>query len=325
MSTRAGAAMRELAVGESVTLAVSPRERYGQTGLAVAAGARYAFRAGGKWRDWTRLCGPEGWGSGLLTRLGRLRGRPFFLLCGTVGRDDGNACPIQSRHPSAARRAVEVAPVPAVDLGSAGAEAVAGRAADAIDGAYRALGRRHDVHAGVDYALVRIEAGEGRVVRHREFFFERVLKDLPRLPQPIRVVCREASPALLRYVSGLNQLTARRLYDMVCERGYAGQASHFRFLVSSMRPRPPAEAYLRLRKVEGLGMGDVKMLATTGAFMGLHGTLQTLVLASLAGSVIGLVYIKLTKQDYSSYQLPLGTFLGATAIVIALFQGPLRA
>jgi transposase len=46
-------------------------------------------------------------------------------------------------------------------------------------------------------------------------------------------------------------LTARRLHDMVCERGYVGQASHFRFLVSSMRPRPAAEAYLRLRTLPG--------------------------------------------------------------------------
>lgn len=46
-------------------------------------------------------------------------------------------------------------------------------------------------------------------------------------------------------------LTARRLHDMVCERGYAGQPSHFRHLVSSMRPRPPAEAYLRLRTLPG--------------------------------------------------------------------------
>lgn len=46
-------------------------------------------------------------------------------------------------------------------------------------------------------------------------------------------------------------LTASRLYDMVCERGYAGQGSHFRFLVSTMRARPPAEAYLRLRTLPG--------------------------------------------------------------------------
>lgn len=46
-------------------------------------------------------------------------------------------------------------------------------------------------------------------------------------------------------------LAASRLYDMVCERGYAGQSSHFRHLVSTMRPRPPAEAYLRLRTLPG--------------------------------------------------------------------------
>ena len=46
-------------------------------------------------------------------------------------------------------------------------------------------------------------------------------------------------------------LAASRLYDMVCERGYAGQSSHFRHLVGTMRPRPPAEAYLRLRTLPG--------------------------------------------------------------------------
>ena len=46
-------------------------------------------------------------------------------------------------------------------------------------------------------------------------------------------------------------LAASRLHDMVCERGYAGQASHFRHLVASMRPRAPAEAYLRLRTLPG--------------------------------------------------------------------------
>ncbi len=82
--------------------------------------------------------------------------------------------------------------------------------------------------------------------------------------------------------------------------------------------------YQAVRKKEGLGLGDVKMLATTGSFLGLHGSLQTLVLGSLAGSLVGLIYIKLARKDYSSYQLPLGTFLGATAIIIALLQGPWR-
>ncbi len=81
--------------------------------------------------------------------------------------------------------------------------------------------------------------------------------------------------------------------------------------------------YMALRRREGLGFGDVKMMAAVGAFLGLHGALYTLVLGSIAGSVIGLVYIRVTKQDFSTYQLPMGTFLGAAAIVIALLAGPL--
>ncbi len=64
------------------------------------------------------------------------------------------------------------------------------------------------------------------------------------LVEPYRAFIRET---LEKYPT----LTASRLYDMVCERGYTGQASHFRFLVSTMRPRPPAEAYLRLRTLPG--------------------------------------------------------------------------
>jgi len=42
-------------------------------------------------------------------------------------------------------------------------------------------------------------------------------------------------------------LSAARLYVMVRERGYEGCASHFRHHVAGMRPRPAAEAFLRLR------------------------------------------------------------------------------
>jgi transposase len=46
-------------------------------------------------------------------------------------------------------------------------------------------------------------------------------------------------------------LRASRLYEMVRSRGYPGGPDHFRALVASLRPRPPAEAYLRLRALPG--------------------------------------------------------------------------
>lgn len=42
-------------------------------------------------------------------------------------------------------------------------------------------------------------------------------------------------------------LPASRLYTMVVERGYPGGPDHFRGLIAKIRPKPPAEAYLRLR------------------------------------------------------------------------------
>src|SRR4029453_2830346 len=48
------------------------------------------------------------------------------------------------------------------------------------------------------------------------------------------------------------------------------------------------EAYFRYSGHEGMGGGDVKMLAMIGAFLGWKLVLVTLVLSSLAGSLIGL-------------------------------------
>lgn len=74
----------------------------------------------------------------------------------------------------------------------------------------------------------------------------------------------------------------------------------------------------KLRHKEGLGFGDVKMLAMVGAFLGIQGALLTIVLGALAGSIIGLVYIKATGKDAGSFQLPFGSFLGAAALVAAI-------
>jgi leader peptidase (prepilin peptidase)/N-methyltransferase len=80
--------------------------------------------------------------------------------------------------------------------------------------------------------------------------------------------------------------------------------------------------YRRVRGREGLGFGDVKMLAMIGAFLGLRGALQTLIFGSLAGSLIGLIYIRAARKDYATYELPFGTFLAFSALALALLQSP---
>ena len=82
------------------------------------------------------------------------------------------------------------------------------------------------------------------------------------------------------------------------------------------------ETYYRVRRVEGLGMGDVKMLAMIGAFLGWKLMLVTLVLASFAGSLVG-IGVMLTGRGGMTFALPFGTFLAVGALVAAVAGDPI--
>jgi len=78
-----------------------------------------------------------------------------------------------------------------------------------------------------------------------------------------------------------------------------------------------AEGYYRLRGQEGLGMGDVKMLAMIGAFLGWPLMLLTLVLASFAGSAVGIALMASGRGTMQA-ALPFGTFLALGALAAAV-------
>jgi leader peptidase (prepilin peptidase)/N-methyltransferase len=78
--------------------------------------------------------------------------------------------------------------------------------------------------------------------------------------------------------------------------------------------------YQKVRDREGLGFGDVKMIAMMGAFFGLQRTLLVLVLGSVVGTVIGLGFILLARKDAATYELPYGTFLAAAALGYIFFS-----
>lgn len=80
-----------------------------------------------------------------------------------------------------------------------------------------------------------------------------------------------------------------------------------------------AEAWLWLRGEEGLGLGDAKLLAMFGAFLGWRGAVATLVLGSIAGSIAGLAMLALGRAQAKT-RLPFGLFLGAGAL-LTLFLG----
>lgn len=83
-----------------------------------------------------------------------------------------------------------------------------------------------------------------------------------------------------------------------------------------------AEVYYRLRGEEGLGMGDVKMLAMIGAFLGWRQTFVTLLLASVLGATISIGLLALRLAD-RRYALPLGSFLAVGAVIAMAVGEPL--
>ena len=82
------------------------------------------------------------------------------------------------------------------------------------------------------------------------------------------------------------------------------------------------ELYFRLRHREGMGFGDVKMMAMVGLFLGPKLTLLTILLGSLSGSVIGLMLMFALRKS-SDFELPFGTFLGFTAFFASLWGWPI--
>ena len=75
-----------------------------------------------------------------------------------------------------------------------------------------------------------------------------------------------------------------------------------------------------LRKRDGLGLGDCKLLAAMGAWLGLNGLPLVIVPAAVAGAVSGLLMIALGRASLSQ-PIPFGPFLAAGG-VFALFMGP---
>lgn len=76
--------------------------------------------------------------------------------------------------------------------------------------------------------------------------------------------------------------------------------------------------YYYIRKEEGLGFGDIKMMLMVGVFLGLRKTFLTLIIASLIGSLAGLVIAIIMKKGMK-YALPFGVFLSIGAFVSLLW------
>ena len=107
------------------------------------------------------------------------------------------------------------------------------------------------------------------------------------------------------------------LFSLIAEPGWVSSA--IGILAGGGVLYAVAEGYYLVRHEQGLGMGDVKMLAMIGAFLGWQLMLLTLVLSSFLGAIVGVGLIVLHRGNMK-YALPFGSFLTVGAL-IAMFAG----
>jgi leader peptidase (prepilin peptidase) / N-methyltransferase len=79
----------------------------------------------------------------------------------------------------------------------------------------------------------------------------------------------------------------------------------------------------KLRGIEAMGLGDVKMMFMVGAYLGWRLTILTIFIGVLSGSVIGILLMARQGQRNMQMLLPFGVFLGLGAIAALLFGSPL--
>jgi leader peptidase (prepilin peptidase)/N-methyltransferase len=79
-----------------------------------------------------------------------------------------------------------------------------------------------------------------------------------------------------------------------------------------------AEAWFRLRKVEAMGFGDVKMLAMVGAFLGVKLVGLVFMLSSILGGIVGVVLIASRRADMAT-KVPFGTMIAVAALAASLY------
>ncbi len=81
----------------------------------------------------------------------------------------------------------------------------------------------------------------------------------------------------------------------------------------------------KLRGVEAMGLGDVKMMAMVGAYLGWRLTILTIFIGVFSGSIIGIAVMAYQGRRNLQMMLPFGIFLGLGAIASMLIGSPVVA
>ena len=83
-----------------------------------------------------------------------------------------------------------------------------------------------------------------------------------------------------------------------------------------------AWGYYLIRRQEGMGGGDIKLLAMIGAATGIKGVLFTIFAGSLSGTIIGIILMATQGNSDMKFKIPFGPYLSLGAIIYIFFGEP---
>jgi leader peptidase (prepilin peptidase)/N-methyltransferase len=146
-------------------------------------------------------------------------------------------------------------------------------------------------------------------------------------------------PNVITYPLLLFAVLVRAVYPLVFTTNYFTDLDHAPFAAFADHPRwlislagaglgalvgggflwLVGELWKRLRGVEAMGLGDVKMMAAVGALLGWRMTALSIFLGAFSGAIIGSVIIMRNKDKDFQAQIPFGIFLGIGSILSLLF------
>jgi len=84
-----------------------------------------------------------------------------------------------------------------------------------------------------------------------------------------------------------------------------------------------ARFFVLVRKKEGIGQGDIDLLAFIGAFLGVIGSWFALCIAACTGALVGMLYIAISRLNAGATHIPFGPFLAMGAIIVVFYYNDL--
>ncbi len=97
--------------------------------------------------------------------------------------------------------------------------------------------------------------------------------------------------------------------------GMSGQESFLGILIGGGLFFLIAYVFVKIRGIDGMGMGDVKLLAMLGAFLGLKGVMFIIFISSVIGTLSGILVMIQNRSFTLQQKIPFGPFLSIAAML----------